>query len=216
MLEASDDITVVGQAADGSQVLEAVRVHRPDIVIIDIRMPNVDGVEATRRLVSLPRHPRVIILTAFALDEHLHEALNAGADGFILKDIAPRDLIAAVHTVAAGDALVSPSMTRRLIERYNSSTAVRATQAQVQLNALPRNHRHILALLAHGSSNAQIGAAVGLSESRVKAEVSQLMRELGVSNRVQAATLACTAGLLDQPLSHLPSPFPGGGPDESA
>ncbi|WP_331748242.1 response regulator transcription factor [Streptomyces sp. NBC_00648] len=197
ILEAAGDIVVVGEASDGSQVVDAVRTHRPDIVLVDINMPRVDGLAATRELLSGSFRPRVIVLTAHALDEHLYAALDAGADGFIVKDISPHDLIAAVRTVQTGDALISPSMTRRLIDRYACSTAVRANHAQEQLDRLHAQQRRTLALLARGLSNAQIGVELGITESRVKAQVSELLGALGVANRVQAATLACTAGLLD-------------------
>ncbi|GGP85677.1 DNA-binding response regulator [Streptomyces melanogenes] len=178
--------------------MDAVRTHRPDIVLVDINMPRVDGLAATRELLGGGAfRPRVIVLTAHALDEHLYAALDAGADGFIVKDISPHDLIAAVRTVQSGDALISPSMTRRLIDRYACSTAVRANRAQEQLDRLSGRQRRTLALLARGLSNAQIGVELGITESRVKAQVSELLGALGVANRVQAATLACTAGLLD-------------------
>ncbi|WP_331723625.1 MULTISPECIES: response regulator transcription factor [unclassified Streptomyces] len=197
ILEAAGDIVVVGEASDGSQVVDAVRTHRPDIVLVDINMPRVDGLAATRELLSGSFRPRVVVLTAHALDEHLYAALDAGADGFIVKDVSPHDLIAAVRTVQTGDALISPSMTRRLIDRYACSTAVRANRAQEQLDRLSARQRGTLALLARGLSNAQIGVELGITESRVKAQVSELLGALGVANRVQAATLACTAGLLD-------------------
>lgn len=198
ILETAEDIRVVCEAADGSHVLQAVREYRPDIVLTDVNMPKVDGIRVTAEITALRHRPRVVVLTAHALDESLHAALMAGADGFILKDITPFELIAAVRTVMAGDALISPSMTRRLIERYNRSTAVRSAQAQRRLAALPNDQRYILALLAQGLSNAQMGVELGISESRVKAQVSQVLHALQLTNRVQAATLACAAGMLDQ------------------
>ncbi|TGB08254.1 response regulator transcription factor [Streptomyces sp. MZ04] len=206
VLESAEDCVVVGEVPDGSQVVEAVRAHKPDIVIVDIRMPRVDGLRATRLLTGLPRRPRVIVLTAFSLDDYLFDALEAGADGFVLKDASPYELIFAVRAVAAGDALISPAMTRRLIERYASSTAVRGTQARDAVDLLSDDHRHTLFLIARGLSNAQMGVQLGMTESRVKAKVSEVLRELGVANRVQAATIACTAGMLDRPAHPSTSP----------
>lgn len=199
ILETADDIRVVCEAADGSQVAEAARAYQPDIALVDVNMPVADGIRVTGELAALRPRPRVVVLTAHALDENLHAALVAGADGFILKDIAPAELISAVRTVVSGNALISPSMTRRLIERYNRATVVRSAQAQRRLEVLPRDQRHALTLIARGLSNAQMGVELGVSESQVKALVSRVLHSLGLNNRVQAATLACTAGVLDQP-----------------
>ncbi|MDC0768722.1 response regulator [Streptomyces sp. HD] len=204
VLESVDDITVVGEAADGSDIGHLVRLHRPDIAVIDVNMPRVDGLTAIRGMAQMPGRPRVVMLTAHALDDHLYAALSAGADGFILKDVAPQELIAAIRTVVAGDALISPAMTRGLIERYTHSTSARGGQARERIRFLTPGQRYLLALIAHGMSNARIGQSLGMTESRVKAEVSHLLKVLDLSNRVQAATLACTAGLLDQPLGPPP------------
>ncbi|MEU1409861.1 response regulator transcription factor [Streptomyces sp. NPDC005728] len=205
VLESAGDISVVGEVSDGFGVVYAVRRHRPDVVIMDIHMPGLDGLEVIGMLTGIPNRPRIVMLTAHALDEYLYRSLNAGADGFLVKDISPHELIAGVRSIAEGDALVSPSMTRRLIESYTTSAGARGNEARNTVDGLPADQRYLLMLIAHGMSNAEIGRIRRESESRVKAHVSFLLRTLGLSNRVQAATLACTAGLLDQPL---PAPPP--------
>jgi DNA-binding NarL/FixJ family response regulator len=192
VLEADDEITVVDEAANGTYAVESARRHRPDIAIVDVHMPH-DGLVAAREMLRLEHPPRVIMLTTFALDEYLYTALEAGVDGFLTKDVQPEDLISAVKVVARGEAIISPSMTRSLIQRHTSSLPARGMQER--LRALPEVQRDILALLAEGQSNAEIGACLDLTESQVKVHISRILRLLRLTNRVQAAILAYSAGL---------------------
>ncbi|MFJ5801872.1 response regulator [Streptomyces decoyicus] len=199
VLESDDEITVAAEATDGSQAVDIVRWHQPDLAIVDIRMPGMDGLTAAREMVLLPRPPRVIMLTSYALDEYLFAALKCGADGFLVKDLYPHDLLSAVKAVVGGDAIISPSMTRSLIQRFAPPAASPVANAQDRLRALPEEQRTILALIAQGFSNTEIGACRGLTESQVKTQVSQILRLLRLRNRVQAAILAYSAGLSHQP-----------------
>ncbi|MGP3948963.1 response regulator [Streptomyces sp. 7N604] len=199
VLESDDEIAVVAEATDGSQAVDIARRHHPDLAIVDIRMPGLDGLAAARELVLLPRPPRVIMLTSYALDEYLFAALEAGADGFLVKDVSPHDLLSAVKVVVGGDAIISPSMTRSLIQRFTLPAARQVSGSEDRLRALPEEQRTILALLAQGRSNAEIAACRGLTESQVKTQVSRILRLLRLSNRVQAAILAYSAGLSHQP-----------------
>ncbi|MEV0375825.1 response regulator transcription factor [Streptomyces sp. NPDC050636] len=199
VLESDDAITVVAEATDGSQAVDIARRHQPDVALVDIRMPGMDGLAAAREMVLLPRPPRVIMLTSYALDEYLFAALKGGADGFLVKDVYPHDLLSAVKVVVAGDAIISPPMTRALIQRFAPPAASPVSNAQDRLRALPEEQRTILALIAHGLSNTEIGARQGLTESQVKTQVSRILRQLRLRNRVQAAILAYSAGLSHQP-----------------
>lgn len=201
MLESDDEITVVAEATDGSQAVDTALRHHPDLALVDIRMPVMDGLAAAREMVLLPQPPRVIMLTSYAQDEYLFAALKGGADGFLVKDVSPHDLLNAVKAVVGGDAIISPSMTRSLIQRFTPPEASPASSAQDRLRALPEEQRTILALIAQGLSNAEIGACRGLTESQVKAQVSRILRMLRLSNRVQAAILAYSAGLSHQPVA---------------
>jgi DNA-binding NarL/FixJ family response regulator len=204
ILEAQDDIEVVGEAEDGAQAVdEAVRL-RPDVVIMDIRMPRVDGIEATRRLVALgDTAPRVLVLTTFDLDEYVYEALRAGAGGFLLKDTPPRQLADAVRTVAAGDALLAATVTRRLIERYVSRPPAAPVQRE-RFSELTEREVEVLRLLTRGLSNAEIGQQLFLSEATVKTHVTRVLSKLGVRDRVQAVVMAYEAGLV-QPGEEAPA-----------
>lgn len=198
ILESADDLEVVGEATDGAEVVEAVHRHRPDVVLMDIRMPRMDGLAATAALQQLADPPKVIVLTTFDLDDFVFRALQAGAAGFLLKDTPPRELIAAVRVVAGGEGMLSPGVTRRLIGHYAADPRTeRRRLAQLRLADLTERERDVLAQVGKGLSNHDIGAALYLSEATVKAHVSRLLVKLDVSNRVQVAILAHEAGLLD-------------------
>jgi DNA-binding NarL/FixJ family response regulator len=199
ILRSSGDIEVVAEAADGAQAVEQVRLHRPDVVLMDIRMPVLDGLAATRELTALPDPPKIIVLTTFELDEYVHTALGHGAVGFLLKDTPPRDLIQAVRTVAAGNAMLSPTVTRRLLAEFAARGGAQAREARQQLDALTEREREVVVAVAQGLSNAEIGRRLFMSEATVKAHVSRVLAKLGMSNRVQAAILAHDAGLLNRP-----------------
>jgi len=184
-------IQVVGQAADGLEAVELARHVNPDVVLMDIRMPRLDGVEATRRL---PDH-RVLIVTTYELDEYVVEALRAGAAGFILKDAPPEDLVHAVRVVAAGDALLAPSVTRRLLEQVVPRLAA-PTDPPSELEELTPREREVLLLVARGRSNAEIAQELFLSELTVKTHVSHVLTKLGLRDRVQLVILAYESGLV--------------------
>jgi DNA-binding NarL/FixJ family response regulator len=196
ILDAQQDIEVVGEAEHGAQAVEnAIRLH-PDVVIMDIRMPRLDGIEATKRLaVQDEKAPKVLVLTTFDLDEYVYEALRAGAAGFLLKDTPPRQLAEAVRTIAAGESLLAPAVTKRLIERYvshpPSDTARRERFAE-----LTERELDVLQLITRGLSNAEIGARLFLSEATVKTHVTRILSKLGVRDRVQAVVLAYESGLV--------------------
>jgi DNA-binding NarL/FixJ family response regulator len=199
ILQSADDLEVVGEARDGSEVIEAVQRHRPDVVLMDIRMPQMDGLAATAALQLTAGPPRVIVLTTFDLDDFVFRALQAGAAGFLLKDTPPRELIAAVRVVAAGEAMLSPGVTRRLIDHFATDPrAERGRLASAKLTGLTDREREVLAEVAKGRSNNDIGRALYMSEATVKAHVSRLLVKLQVANRVQVAILAHEAGLLDE------------------
>jgi len=191
ILELEDDIRVVGEAADGARGAEEARRLKPDVVLMDIRMGEVDGIEATRRIVAADAG-RVVVLTTFDLDEYVYAALRAGASGFLLKDTRPADLVDAVRIVARGDALLAPSVTRRLLERFTASAVV-ADSAAAELT---EREREVLRLLAGGRSNLEIADALVLTEATVKSHVSNLLRKLGLRDRVQAVTWAYEHGLV--------------------
>jgi DNA-binding NarL/FixJ family response regulator len=202
ILEAQPDIDVVGEAADGLTTVDLATRHRPDVILMDIRMPRLDGLEATRRLVDPSSDsaragdpPRIVILTTFDLDEYVYAALQAGASGFLLKDVSPEQLVAAVRTVAVGDALLAPSITRRLIERYAQA---RPTVGVVPdaLERLTAREMEVFRLVARGMSNAEIAARLVVSEATVKTHVAGILGKLGLRNRAQAVVLAYESGLV--------------------
>jgi DNA-binding NarL/FixJ family response regulator len=195
ILESAGDIEVVGEAGDGGGALEQVRLHRPEVVLMDIRMPAMDGLAATRELTALPDPPRIIMLTTFELDEYVHTALENGAVGFLLKDTPPRDLIQAVHTVAEGNAMLAPSVTRRLIAEFAARNSTQAVAARTQLEALTDREREVAVAVAQGLSNAEIAKLLFMSEATVKAHVSHVLAKLDLTNRVQAAMVVHDAGL---------------------
>jgi len=193
LLAAQPDLLVVGSAPDGAAAVTAARRLDPDVVLMDVRMPVMDGLEATRRLLTPGASVRVLILTTFDLDDYVYEALRSGASGFLLKDAPRADLIAAVRVAAAGDALLAPSVTRRLIEAFASRPAS-AVPAPSKLASLTPRERDILLLVARGQSNAEIAGALVVSEATVKTHVGHLLAKLGLRDRVQAVILAYETG----------------------
>jgi DNA-binding NarL/FixJ family response regulator len=196
MILGAEGIPVVGEAADGAQALTAVNEHRPDVVLMDIRMPGMDGLEATRRILAGPAGAgcRIIILTTFDLDQYVYAALTAGASGFLLKDVSPEQLVDAVCMVRSGDALLAPSITRRLVERF-ASAASTPVAVGGDLSELTPRELEVLKLLARGLSNAELAAELVLSEATVKTHVARILRKLGLRDRVQAVVLAYQTGL---------------------
>jgi len=204
ILEAHDDIEVVGEAADGLEAAEMVEKVQPDVVLMDVRMPGVDGIEATRRLVARGNNRvRVIILTTFDLDEYVYEGMRAGASGFLLKSAPPRRLADAVREVAAGETLLAPSITRRLIEQFVRRPPP-GSDVPPDLGDLTERELQVLRHIATGKSNAEISGSLFLSEATVKSHVTHLLAKLGLRDRVQAVILAYESGLV-QPGDH-PSP----------
>jgi DNA-binding NarL/FixJ family response regulator len=192
ILEAAG-FTVAGEAADGARAVEITARERPDVVLMDVRMPVMDGLEATRQIAASPDAPKVVILTTFDLDDYVYEALRAGASGFLLKDAPRADLIAAIRVVAAGDALLAPSVTRRLIEAFARRPASVAP-APSRLASLTPRERDILLLVARGHSNTEIAAELVVSEATVKTHIGHLLAKLGLRDRVQAVILAYETG----------------------
>jgi DNA-binding NarL/FixJ family response regulator len=191
ILEVESDLEVVGEAADGHEALRVANETHPDVVLMDVRMPGMDGLEATRRLlVGGDQDPRVIILTTFDLDDYVYEALRAGASGFILKDMPPEQLVVAIHTVAKGESLLSPVITRRLIEAFVQQPPDGARTPPRELEQLTPRETEILLLIARGLSNAEIAAAAFVSEPTVKTHVARILMKLGLRDRVQVVVYA--------------------------
>ena len=198
VLEAAGDFEVVGEAGDGEAAIRAAHELRPDVVLMDIRMPVLDGLSATRRILALPHPPQVAVLTTFHVDEYVYAALAAGAAGFLLKDTPPREIAAAVRAVADGTASLSPAVTATLIESYVGRKAVpRRVEALRRVESLSDREREVLVLLGSGESNAELAKRLFVSEATVKTYVSRLLTKLDLTNRTQAAILAHEAGLLD-------------------
>jgi len=196
ILDAADGITVVGEAANGEAAVSAVAAYQPDVVLMDIRMPGMDGLEAARVITGeAAPAPKVVMLTTFDLDDYVYEALRAGASGFLLKDSPRHDLIAAVRAAAAGDALLAPSVTRRLIEVF-ARRPPEATPSPSRLATLTARERDVLLLLARGRSNAEIATALFVSDATVKTHVGNLLAKLGLRDRVQAVILAYETGMV--------------------
>ena len=189
----SAGIPVVAEAADGREAIAATLRHQPDVVLMDIRMPEMDGLEATRRIAAARSDVRIIILTTFDLDQYVYAALAAGASGFLLKDVSPEHLIAAVRLVRCGDALLAPSITRRLVERFAPRSP---GPAGTGLSALTPRELEVLGLIARGLSNAELAAALTLSEATVKTHVARILGKLQLRDRVQAVVLAYETGLV--------------------
>ena len=195
ILNAADGITVVGEAANGAQAVAQAAEHKPDVVLMDVRMPGMDGLEAARLITAEPTAPKVVMLTTFDLDDYVYAALRAGASGFLLKDSPRADLIAAVRAAAAGDALLAPSVTRRLIEAF-ARRPPETSPSPSQLASVTARERDVLMLIARGRSNAEIAATLFVSEATVKTHVGSLLAKLGLRDRVQAVILAYETGLV--------------------
>ena len=201
ILDAQEDIEVVGEAADGLEAVARSRELRPHVVLMDVRMPGCDGLEATRELLRSSPETHVLILTTFDLNEYVYEAMRAGASGFLLKDIPRSQLIEGVRTVASGDALLAPAITRRLIEQFVRRPPASVRPSPPELEGLTAREREVLQLLAQGRSNAEIASALYVSEATVKTHVAHALTKLGLRDRVQAVVFAYESGLIE----------PGGG-----
>jgi DNA-binding NarL/FixJ family response regulator len=194
LLAGEDGLEVVAEASNGVEAVEKARRFHPTVILMDIRMPELDGLEATRRILATDSTARILILTTFDLDEYIYEALRAGASGFVLKDDPPEQLIAAIHTVAAGDALLSPSVTKRVISQF---THIPRPSLPPELDDLTARELEILRLIARGLSNAEIGEELYISETTVKTHVTHVLQKLNLRDRVQAVVLAYQSGLVD-------------------
>jgi DNA-binding NarL/FixJ family response regulator len=197
ILDAQDDIEVVGEAADGFEAVERARELRPHVVLMDVRMPGRDGLEATRELLRESSETHVLILTTFDLNEYVYEAMRAGASGFLLKDIPRAQLIEGVRTVAAGEALLAPAITKRLIEQFVRRPPASVRPLPPELDALTAREREVLQLVARGRSNAEIATALYVSEATVKTHVAHALSKLDLRDRVQAVVFAYESGLIE-------------------
>jgi DNA-binding NarL/FixJ family response regulator len=195
LLKNADGIEIVAEAENGLEAVEKVARFQPNVVLMDIRMPTLDGLEATRRILAADELVRVLILTTFDLDEYIYEALCAGASGFVLKDDPPEQLLAAIRTVAAGDALLSPSVTRRVIKQF---TKLPPRTPPTGFDELTSREHEVLQLLAQGLSNAEIGTQLYIGETTVKTHVTRVLQKLGVRDRAQAIVVAYRTGLVDE------------------
>jgi DNA-binding NarL/FixJ family response regulator len=198
ILDAEPDVEVIGEAADGREAVELVAKVTPDVILMDIRMPNLDGLEATRRILDRPGETaRVLMLTTFDLDEYVYEALRAGASGFMLKDTPPEQLVSAIQVVASGDALLSPTITRRVIEEFirRPPTSI-ATQPSPRLAELTARELEVLGFMARGLSNAEIAKDLFVSETTVKTHVARILMKLDLRDRVQAVVFAYETGIV--------------------
>jgi DNA-binding NarL/FixJ family response regulator len=193
ILDAEPDIAVVGQAVDGADALAKVGTLEPDVVLMDIRMPRMDGLEATRRICAAASGTKVVVLTTFDVDEHIYAALAAGASGFLLKDAPASQLVHAIHVAAAGDALLAPSVTRRLIQQFTDSRPAPRPELPTDLTA---RETEVLTLMAEGLSNAEIADRLVVGDATVKTHVARVLAKLGVRDRVQAVVLAYRSGLV--------------------
>jgi len=197
ILEAQGNIEVAGEARNGEEAVAAWRRLRPDVMLLDIRMPEMDGLEAARRILAEPQNPcRILILTTFDLDEYVYSALRLGASGFLLKDVSPEQLVAAVRLVAIGDALLAPSITRRLVERFARPKTAPSLSHETLRTLTPRE-REVLTLMARGLNNAEMAETFMLSEATVKTHVARILSKLDLRDRVQAVVLAYEAGLVE-------------------
>ena len=199
ILDAESDVEVVGEASDGREAIDQVRALRPDVVLMDIRMPELDGLEATRRILSTfdgDTAPRILMLTTFDLDEYVYEALRAGASGFLLKDTPPEQLVAAIHVIAEGDALLSPSITKRVISEFVRGGGPKPTGQFPRLDELTARELEVLKLIARGLSNAEIAKELFVSETTVKTHVARILMKLNLRDRVQAVVLAYESGVV--------------------
>ena len=197
ILDAEPEMEVVGEASDGREAVDQVRALRPDVVLMDIRMPNLDGLEATRRILDTPGEaPRILMLTTFDLDEYVYEALRAGASGFLLKDTPPEQLVAAIHVIAQGEALLSPSITRRVISEFVKGTGPQPQAQFPRLADLTARELEVMKAIARGLSNAEIAKELFVSETTVKTHVAHVLMKLQLRDRVQAVVLAYESGLV--------------------
>jgi DNA-binding NarL/FixJ family response regulator len=200
ILDAEPEMEVVGEAGDGREAIDQVRALRPDVVLMDIRMPELDGLEAARRIladdVAGDQAPRILMLTTFDLDEYVYEALRAGASGFLLKDTPPEQLVSAIEVVSQGDALLSPSITRRVISEFVKGTGPKPQAQFPRLEDLTARELEVLMLIARGLSNAEIAKSLFVSETTVKTHVARILMKLGLRDRVQAVVLAYEAGVV--------------------
>ena len=196
ILAETDDIEVVGEAGDGDEAVRVAAAAGPDVVLMDVRMPGTDGIAATRRIRAAEPAPRVLILTTFDLDEYVYAGLRAGASGFVLKDALARELISAVRVVASGEAVVAPTVTRRLIERFVGDGPEAGRLSLAALDVLTGREREVLMLIARGLANAEIAQRLFLSEGTVKTHVSRILAKLGLRDRLQAVILAYETGLV--------------------
>jgi DNA-binding NarL/FixJ family response regulator len=197
ILEAEPDMEVVGEATDGRGAVDEARSLHPDVVLMDVRMPELDGIEATRRLVSIPEvNAKIVMLTTFDMDEYVYEALRAGASGFLLKDVPPEQLVTGIRAVASGDALLAPSVTRRVVEEFVRRPPDAVIQPPRELEELTAREREVLTLLARGLSNAEIAGELYVSETTVKTHVAHVLMKLDLRDRVQAVVFAYESGLV--------------------
>src|SRR5581483_11093240 len=200
ILDAEPEMEVVGEASDGREAIDQVRSLRPDVVLMDIRMPDLDGLEASRRIltdgVAGDTPPKILMLTTFDLDEYVYEALRAGASGFLLKDTPPEQLVSAIHVIAQGDALLSPSITRRVISEFVKGSGPKPLAQFPRLKDLTARELEVLVLIARGLSNAEIARTLYVSETTVKTHVARILMKLGLRDRVQAVVLAYEAGVV--------------------
>ena len=206
LLTADPQIEIVGQAATGRQAVEQTRRHAPEVVLMDVRMPDLDGIAATRQVAQAAPGVRVLILTTFEQDDYIFGALRAGASGFLLKRARPEELLAAVHTIAAGEALLSPSVTRRVIDRMAHQPTPELT-GQAKLDGLTPREREVLALIARGLSNREIAAALTVEESTIRTHVKRILMKLGLRDRVQAVIFAYETGLNHPKVGAKPTPL---------
>ncbi|MFD3474531.1 response regulator [Streptomyces sp. NPDC058695] len=199
LLESQDDLTIAGEAGDGAEAVRLTARLHPDVVLMDIRMPGLDGIEATRRIVASGARTRVLILTTFDLDEYAYDGLRAGASGFLVKDALPEELLSGIRAVATGDAVVAPSLTRRLLDAYvQHLPAANAPQGpDPRIAALTDREREILTVIAQGWTNSEIAARLHLAESTVKTHVSRILAKTGARDRVQAVIVAYDAKLVE-------------------
>lgn len=197
ILGADPGIEVVGQGADGSEAVPLVQKHRPDVLLMDVRMPTLDGIAATKAVTALTAAPKIIMLTTFDMDEYVFQALEAGASGFLLKDTPPQDLARAVHVVADGEAMLSPTVTRRMLSHFSDANPGSRQERHPGLDQLTERETGVLGAVGAGLSNAQIGMRLFMSEATVKAHVSKIFAKLDCTNRVQIAIIAHEAGLTD-------------------
>jgi DNA-binding NarL/FixJ family response regulator len=197
ILEAEEDMEVVGEAADGLEAVAEARRLRPDVVLMDVRMPDVDGIEATRRLLGDGADSKVVMLTTFDMDEYVYDALRAGASGFLLKDVPPEQLVAGIRAVASGDALLAPSVTRRVIEEFVRRPPASVRTLPPKLGDLTARELEVLKLIARGLSNAEIATELFVSDTTVKTHVAHVLMKLDLRDRVQGVVLAYESGLIE-------------------